>query len=108
VVLLFSGMVRGGFPVLLLSLAYYGICSGLPVVRDSLSQASGSTGMDSLLQALTAIFPDFSRLDFKDMVVSNIAATDTTGIVLNFALLLLYTGIVITLACRVYARRDLQ
>lgn len=107
VVLLFSGMVRGGFPVLLLSLAYYGICSGLPVVRDSLSGTSDSM-MGYLLQTLTAIFPDFSRLDFKDMVVSILPVTGMAGIVLNFALLLLYTGIVITLACRIYARRDLQ
>lgn len=106
VVLLFSGMVRGGFPVLLLSLAYYGICSGLPVVRDSLPQHASTMGY--LLQTLAAIFPDFARLDFKDMVISNIAVTGTMNIVLNFALLLLYTGIVITLACRIYARRDLQ
>jgi len=105
VIMLFSGMVRGGFPVLLLSVAYYGICSGLPVVRDSIDAHSAA---GYLLQILTALFPDFSRLDFKDMVVSSLPVTNGMQVWINFGLVLLYIGIVTGLASRIYARRDLQ
>ncbi|HKJ83291.1 MAG TPA: hypothetical protein VJ961_04635 [Mariprofundaceae bacterium] len=105
VIMLFSGMVRGGFPVLLLSVAYYGICAGLPVVRDSVDAHSAA---GYLLQILTALFPDFSRLDFKDMVVSNLSVTHGMQVWMNFGLVLLYIGIVTGFASRIYARRDLQ
>lgn len=39
VIVLFSGMVRGGFPVLLLTVSYYFICAGLPVVREAMAHS---------------------------------------------------------------------
>ena len=42
VILLFSSVVRGSFPVLLLTLCYYFICTGLPVVRESLIQRTNA------------------------------------------------------------------
>ena len=111
-ILLFSGMVRGGGVVMLLSVAYYGICSGLPVVRASIlqhvSQGEGSSTMALLLQGLTAIFPDFSRLDFKDFVISDAPITGWAGIGMNITASVLYVAIAVTLACVLYARRDLR
>jgi len=111
-VMLFSGMVRGGFPVLLLTAAYYGICSGLPVVRASVEQqlAHGHDVwfVSRLFKALAALFPDFSRLDFKDEVVAVVQSTATNHILIHFTVAILYIVLAIIFACRLYGRRDLQ
>ncbi len=110
IILLFSSMVRGSFPVLLLTLCYYFICSGLPVVRSSLKQkvVAGSTFLDTLLKGLTALFPDFSRLDFKTLAASSDPAPALSQLLLTFGLSTLYIMIVLWLACVIYERRDLQ
>ncbi|HKI61854.1 MAG TPA: hypothetical protein VKA31_06125 [Mariprofundaceae bacterium] len=111
-IMLFSGMVRGGFPVLLLTMAYYGICSGLPVVRASVSQhlspEQSSSGLTYFLQALTTVFPDFSRLDFKDSVLSSQLLFSNWHIAVYFGVAGLYIALAIVFACQLYARRDLQ
>jgi len=111
-IMLFSGMVRGGFPVLLLTAAYYGICSGLPVVRTSVMQQLAH-GQDvavfsHLLQVLTAVFPDFGRLDFKDEVISVTQITEINTILIHFIVASLYVVLAVIFACRLYGRRDLQ
>lgn len=111
VILLFSSAVRGRFPVLLLTLCYYFICSGLPVVRESLKQESvGGAGQSlvALLKWLTAIFPDFSVLDFKTLVVFADSAPTALQLILYFGQSTLYIVIVLWLACAIYQRRDLQ
>lgn len=107
VILLFSSAVRGSFPVLLLTLCYYFICSGLPVVRQSYKQVSNQS-VDSLLLLLTAIFPDFSRLDFKTMVASDERAFVLSQIALPFGVATLYIIIILWFTCFIYERRDLQ
>lgn len=112
VILLFSGLVRGSFPVLLISLSFYAICSGLPVVREVVAQraAHGEAppGIGPLLQGMTALFPDFDRLDFKNMIASATPLPETMLMLLNFGLTLSYVGIFLWLACMTYQRRDLQ
>lgn len=110
VIFLISSAVRGSFPVLLLALCYYFICSGLPVVRESLRQqpTEEPNNLDMLLKGLTAIFPDFSRLDFKTIVVTNDLAPSVSELILPFALSSIYITIVLWLACVVYTQRDLQ
>jgi len=106
-IMLFSGLVRGGFPVLLLSASYFGICSGLPVVRASAAQHDGQA-TNLLLQVMTALFPDFDRLDFKDEVLSEVLSLDMTPILTNFSVLILYICVMVSLACWFYGKRDLQ
>lgn len=111
VILLFSSAVRGSFPVLLLSLCYYFICSGLPVVRSALKQkaiAGSNQFLAPLLKGLTALFPDFSQLDFKTLAASSDPAPAASQLLLNFTLSALYVVIVLWLACIIYERRDLQ
>ncbi|HIJ79890.1 MAG: hypothetical protein OEY01_14970 [Desulfobulbaceae bacterium] len=111
VILLFSSAVRGSFPVLLLTLCYYFICSGLPVVREALNKklVEGSKqSLDALLKWLTAIFPDFSWLDFKTLAASSDQTPVAAQLTLPFALSTLYIVIVMWLACIIYERRDLQ
>lgn len=112
VILFFSGLVRGSFPVLLISLSFYAICSGLPVVREAVAQQVGQnqelSGLSTLLQWITAIFPDFDRLDFKNMIASSAALPSFPLIALNFALTLSYVALFLWLACIVYQRRDMQ
>ncbi len=111
VILLFSSAVRGSFPVLLLTLCYYFICTGLPVVRESFKQ-KGSAGsgqfVDSLCKWLTTIFPDFSWLDFKTLAASSDAIPLPAQLVLPFIQATLYIVVVLWLACAIYKRRDLQ
>jgi hypothetical protein len=111
VILLFSSAVRGSFPVLLLTLCYYFICTGLPVVRESFQQKGGtdaSQALISMLKWLTAVFPDFSWLDFKTLVASSDTAPIASQLSLPFGLSTLYIVIVLWLACLIYTRRDLQ
>jgi ABC-type transport system involved in multi-copper enzyme maturation permease subunit len=111
VILLFSSAVRGSFPVLLLTLCYYFICTGLPVVRESFKQ-KGSAGsgqfVDSLCKWLTTIFPDFSWLDFKTLAASGDAIPLPAQLALPFIQATLYIVVVLWLACAIYKRRDLQ
>jgi len=112
VILLFSSAVRGSFPVLLLTLCFYFICFGLPVVREAIKQkierGENSRSVDILLQGLTVLFPDFSWLDFKTLVASNEPSPETLQILNPFLLSFLYIAIVLWLACSIYKRRDLQ
>nr|NJM02675.1 ABC transporter permease subunit [Desulfobacula sp.] len=113
VILLFSGLIRGSFPVLLISISFYAICSGMPVVRETISQQAvsnpGSHISAKLLQIMTAIFPDFSRLDFKNLLMSSAQVwPDLTILFVNFGLIIGYTTLSLWFACAVYNRRDLQ
>ncbi|MCD6598162.1 MAG: hypothetical protein J7L04_10765 [Bacteroidales bacterium] len=110
-IILFSSMIRGGFPVLLMSVSFYAICSGLPVVRESVAQQNINSGgydfMSLILQILTIIFPDFDRLDFKNFIVSN-NFLPTTTILTNFSLAVAYIVILLWMASTIYNKRDLQ
>lgn len=110
VILLLSGLIRGSFTVLLLALSYYLICSGLPVVRETVLQNSGSNPgfKGQFLAWLSALFPDFSVLDFKTYVITAQALPPLTVLSINFVTILVYAVLVLWLACFVYARKDLR
>lgn len=112
VILFFSGLVRGSFPVLLISLSFYAICSGLPVVREAVSQQAdqneGLTSLTTMLSWMTAVFPDFDRLDFKNMISSSALVPELSLMLINFGLTTFYVALFLWLACLVYQRRDLQ
>lgn len=110
VILLFSGLVRGSFTVLLLSISYYFICNGLPVVRDSLLQQSNSGASDyvALLKWMTAVFPDFGRFNYKIYVVTEQILPAARDLIVNFGLMSVYVCLVLWAACAVYNKRDLK
>lgn len=111
VILFISSVLRGSFPVLLMTLCYHFICNGLPVVRQSFQQKfleGENAFLDPLLKGLSALFPDFSWLDFKTLVASTDTIPTWPQFLLPFALMALYMVIVLWLACRIYERRDLQ
>jgi len=109
VILLLSGLVRGSFTVLLLSISYYLICSGLPVVRDALQQSVADLGAKwYLLKILSAIFPNFALLDFKHYIVSTDLSPLLSELGINFSLMFFYAVIVLWLAGIVYKRKDLR
>jgi Cu-processing system permease protein len=110
VIMLFSGLVRGAFPVLLLTVSYSFICTGLPVVREAIADKAELQGslLPSLLQGLTALFPDFGRFDLKALVVSPATDLSFERLGIDLALLALYLVIVLWCAAWVYQQRDLQ
>ncbi len=112
VILLFSGLVRGNFPVLLVSLSFYAICSGLPVVRESVAQklaeSNSQAGMAKFLAGLTSVFPDFARLDFKNFITVEEALPSLNLLATGFGLAAAYTVLALWLAATIYQRRDLQ
>lgn len=110
VIMFFSGVIRGGFSVMLLSLSYYVICSGLPVVRESVANGVSASGPLSpgLLKIMTFIFPSFEHLDFKNFIVHAAKLPDLDFVMLNFSLSVFYVFVVMWMACFVYSRRDLQ
>ena len=104
-IVLLSSALRGSFLVMLSSISYYLICSGLPVIRETLFLQQGMENL--LLTLLTAIFPNFERLDFKDLVASTNPIIDLSMIIPQFALSYSYIALCITLACIIYQKRDL-
>lgn len=111
VIVLFSGLIRGGLPVLLVSLSFYAICSGLPVVRETFRQRAEETGqslMTGVLKTMTAIFPDFNRFDFKNAIITADSLPALTTLLANFGVLACYIVVVLWMACTVYRKRDLQ
>ena len=108
IVLFISSAIRGAFPVMLLTLAYSLICSGLPVVRESLRQASDASaqGLEKLLQFMSMLFPDFSTLDFKNSILS-MQRFELMDILLPFGLHSMYMTIILAFACLVYQRKDI-
>ncbi len=113
IVMLVSAAVRGAFPVMLITLAYSLICSGLPVVRESLHQNqhadASAHGLDSLLRGMGLFFPDFSKLDWKDSVLSHQSLQAIIGMPawLPFGLIGIYLSVILFLACIVYQRQDI-
>ncbi len=109
VILLFSALVRGGFPVLLLAACYYFICSGLPVVRNTFQgkDLNQNLSVDMILYWLTAVFPDFSRFDYKGLITEN-NSISWDSVLLNGALLVFFVTVVLSLAAFIYQRRDLK
>ena len=110
--MLFSGLVRGGFAVLLLTFSYYMICSGLPVVRETVESRLGDMALQSalpkILKMLTLIFPSFDRLDFKDFTVMTDGFGNHLALVTSFLVSFFYMVVVLWVACVVYSKRELQ
>jgi len=113
IVMLVSAAIRGAFPVMLITLAYSLICSGLPVVRESLHQHQHTDapthGLDSILQGMSMLFPDFGKLDWKDSVLSHQSLQSIIGMPawLPFGLIGIYLSVILLLACIIYQRRDI-
>lgn len=105
-IVLFSGMIRGGFTVLLVTLSYYLICTGLPVALEFFK--GGSPLVRKMLVGLTLVFPNFSRLDYKGLIVAFDRWPATPSLLLNLVHVLLYCSLVLVLAAAVYNRRDLK
>ena len=109
VILFFSGLVRGGFPVLLLSVSYYFICVGLPVVREAVQKGQDvDVALARILKAMTAIFPDFSRFDFKSLVTAPLQQPLSHYVGSDFFLAAAYVAVVLTVTAIIYQKRDLQ
>ena len=108
-IMLFSGLIRGSFPVLLVSLCYYLICSGLPVVREVTQQLleKGEGAFSSrLLKGLALFFPDYGKLDFKNAIVTDIHLS-WFQVSTNLGLVLIYAMILLWFSCLAYQKRDL-
>ena len=111
VVVFFSSVIRGSFPVMLLTLAYYFICTGLPVVRESVMQKVDpeSAGMLTVFfQVLNAIFPDFSRLDFKTMTIDESAIFLISNHLLALVVSSLYIIVLLWLATLAFRKKDIM
>jgi len=107
VILFFSGLVRGGFPVLLLSVSYYFICVGLPVVREAVEKGK-DTAMAGMLKGMTALFPDFSRFDFKSLVTAPLQQPLSHYLGSDILLAAAYVAVVLAVTAIIYQKRDLQ
>lgn len=105
-IVFFSGMIRGGFTVLLVTLSYYLICSGLPVAINFFQ--GNSLFAKKLLVTLTFVFPNFTRFDYKGLIVALGKLPEISSLALNLAYVLLYCALVLTAAAGVYNRRDLK
>jgi ABC-type transport system involved in multi-copper enzyme maturation permease subunit len=111
-ILFFSGVVRGGFAVLIISVAYYFICSGLPMAREHIAsmieKGSASEGLGYFLQALSFLFPDLNRMDYKNEVLTEILTVNATDVLIQGGLALSYMVLMLMLACFAYGKRDIQ
>jgi ABC-type transport system involved in multi-copper enzyme maturation permease subunit len=106
VIVLFSGLVRGGFSVLLLTVAYYLICNGLSVAREFMKGKVGFN--DHLLTGLSFFFPRFDRWDYKGLVVMLDGLPSARMLSFDLVFGLLYAGLALVAAAQVYGRRDIK
>ena len=106
VIALFSGLVRGGFSVLLLSVAYYLISNGLPAALEFFKD--GAPVSRHLLTGLTFFFPNFDRWDYKGMVIVLDGLPPLQTLAFDTAFVVLYCALVLTLAAKVYSTRDIK
>ncbi len=105
-IVLFSGMIRGGFTVLLVTLSYYLICNGLPVAIEFFKKSSSFN--QKMLVGLTFIFPNFSRFDYKGIIAVLGKWPSFSILALNLAYVILYCALVLSLAGGIYNRRDIK
>jgi ABC-type transport system involved in multi-copper enzyme maturation permease subunit len=105
-VVLFSGLIRGNFTVLLVTLSYYFISNGIPVALETLR--GGSPVVRRLLHGLTLIFPNMSMFDYKDLIAALGHRPATSTLAFNLVYVLVYNALVLVLAASVYGRRDLK
>jgi hypothetical protein len=82
------------------------------VVREAFVQKAANLGElqsnSKLLSFMTAVFPDFERLDFKSYIVAAVGFPPLELLATGFGIALLYTTIFLWLGAIVYQRRDLQ
>jgi len=107
VILFFSGLVRGGFPVLILSIGYYFICIGLPVAREA-ARGNDDTLLAGMLKAMTAIFPDLSRFDGKELVTAPPGQGFYHFLGGDWLLAAVYVALLLAITAIIYEKRDLQ
>jgi ABC-type transport system involved in multi-copper enzyme maturation permease subunit len=106
VIVLFSGMIRGGFTVLLVTLSYYLICNALPVAIEFFK--GGAPLIRNFLVGMTLVFPNFSRFDYKGLISAFDKWPPVFSLMINLTYVLLYCALVLTLAAGIYNRRDLK
>ena len=108
-ILFFSSIMRGSFPVLLLTICYYFTCNGLPVVRETLEgRLSADSGFVRLLQWMTLIFPDFSRHDYREFIINSQNLPSAFLLISNFSYAILYSVFFLYMAGVIYQQRDLS
>jgi ABC-type transport system involved in multi-copper enzyme maturation permease subunit len=108
VILFFSSIMRGGFPVLLLTICYYFICNGIPVIRESLtSLIKPPESLVTTLRWLTLIFPNFNRLDYRTYILNSEHLPSFTFHIYNSLYSFLYIIFFLCLASIIYQQRDL-
>ncbi len=110
VIVLFSALVRGGLPVLILTVAYYLICNGLPIVKQvfSAKEEQAYTILSVILTSLSAFFLDLSRFDFKSIVAQQEKTLSLQMIATEFCVFALFLFLVLWVATTIYEKRDLQ
>lgn len=106
-IVLFSGMIRGNFTVLLVSISYYLICYGLPVAMEFLKGTSSMSTLTFLI-GLTLVFPNFALFDYKGIIVVLNKLPTPATLALNVSYTLLYCAVVLAVAAAIYKRRDLK
>jgi Cu-processing system permease protein len=112
VIMFFSALIRGSFTVLIVVLSYFFICNGLPVVREVFAlQQGGSFEIPTanyLLATLGFFFPDFSRMDFRDLIILGDSVDLTRALFVDFGVFVAYIIVVVWIACSLYEKRDLK
>jgi Cu-processing system permease protein len=106
VIVLLSGVLRGGFTVLLSTLSFYFICNGLPVAIEFFKDSSKLA--KNLVVGLTIVFPNFSMFDYKGSIVALGKLPHISELLLNVAYVVLYCCIILITAAGIYNRRDLK
>jgi ABC-type transport system involved in multi-copper enzyme maturation permease subunit len=110
IIMFFSGLLRSGHAVLLVTISYLLISNGLPIVRaetmKNLAEIGAGEGGTGLLTMLSAIFPDFSKWDLKNIIASDFHFVAESAIHLVFSYV--YCVISVFLACLFYDVRDLK
>lgn len=106
VLVFFSGAIRGMASVFTVTLAYYLICSGLPVAIAFVNETS--LFLKKFFTGLTLVFPNFSRFDYKGGIAVFGEGPVIATLLTNTGYTLLYVTLVLILSASIYGERDLK
>jgi len=108
VIIFFSSIIRGSFPVMLLALCYYFACNGLPVIRETLANIKNPPPLAiAVTKWLTLVFPDFSGLDLRETILNGRNEISPDFIVANSLYFIVYIIFFLYVASFIYKQRDL-
>ena len=106
-IFLASSLINSSFPLLLVSVSYYMICNGIPVIIDMISSTSGSLIAIDSLHVLQFLFPDYSSLNITSLISNGNSSFSMYDECIKASYFIVYIITTLMLSVFIYKRKEL-